>query len=207
MLKFNATFTRLELIFNELIDSYLADQVGVAKDFLNKALAAHLTQNLHDLYRGRQLVSAGTGNDQIVNHDKSLRSDKIYWLDRLHKDPYENDFFDLVDLFVAFLNRTCYAGITGYEFHYALYEKGSFYGRHLDRFKHNGNRAYSMIMYLNKDWVIADGGELRIYHPDRLQDIEPLNGKSIFFKSAELEHEVLPTNKPRMSITGWLKTN
>ena len=197
----------MKLIFNELIDSYLASQVGIAKDFLNSALAAHLTQNLHDLYCGRQLLSAGTGNDQIINHDKQLRSDKIYWLDRIHNDPYENDFFNLVDLFVAYLNRTCYAGITGYEFHYALYEKGSFYGRHLDHFKHNGNRAFSMIMYLNKDWVRADGGELRIYHPGKLQDIEPLNGKSVFFKSADLEHEVLLTNKPRMSITGWLKTN
>ena len=27
------------------------------------------------------------------------------------------------------------------------------------------------------------------------------------FKSSELEHEVLVTNKPRMSITGWLKVD
>jgi SM-20-related protein len=197
----------MELVFNDLIDSYLADKVGVSKNFLNGVLAAHLTQNLHDLYMGEQMLTAGTGNDQIVNFDNLLRSDKIYWLDRIHNDPHENSFFDLVDLFVAYLNRTCYAGITGYEFHYALYEKGSFYGRHSDRFKHNGNRAYSMIMYLNKDWVKADGGELRIYYNDTQQDIEPQNGKSVFFKSAELEHEVLITNKPRMSITGWLKTD
>ena len=31
-------------------------------------------------------------------------------------------------------------------------------------------------------------------------------GKSVFFKSNELEHEVLVTYLPRMSITGWLKT-
>jgi SM-20-related protein len=197
----------LELIFNELIDSYLADRVGVAKDFLSKTLAAHLTQNLHRLYNNEQLLSAGTGNDQLINHDKKVRSDKIHWLDRAHKDPYENDFFDLIDLFVAYLNRTCYTGITGYEFHYTLYEKGSFYCRHLDRFKNNSDRAYSMVMYLNKGWEEKDGGELRIYHIDKSQDIEPLNGKSIFFKSDELEHEVLLTNKPRMSITGWLKTS
>lgn len=197
----------MELIFNELIDSYLADRVGVAKDFLSKTLAAHLTKNLHRLYSDAQLLSAGTGNDQLINHDKRVRGDKIHWLDRIHNDPYENDFFDLIDLFVAYLNRTCYAGITGYEFHYTLYEKGSFYRRHLDRFKNNGDRAYSMIMYLNMGWEEKDGGELRIYHMDKPQDIEPLNGKSIFFKSDELEHEVLLTNKPRMSITGWLKTS
>ncbi|MCR8560099.1 2OG-Fe(II) oxygenase [Mucilaginibacter sp. BJC16-A38] len=197
----------MELIFNELIDSYLSDKVGVTKDFLSVALAADLTANLHRLYDGDKLLSAGTGNKPLVNHNKQLRGDKIHWLDRLHKDVHEDAFFDLMDLFVAYLNQTCYAGITGYEFHYTLYEKGSFYGRHLDRFKNNGDRAYSMVMYLNKGWIKKDGGELRIYHLDKQQDIEPLNGNSIFFKSDELEHEVLLTNKSRMSITGWLKTN
>jgi SM-20-related protein len=32
-----------------------------------------------------------------------------------------------------------------------------------------------------------------------------MNGKGVFFKSGELEHEVLLANKMRMSITGWLK--
>jgi SM-20-related protein len=62
-------------------------------------------------------------------------------------------------------------------------------------------------MYLNADWQPADGGELCIYHTDRLQHISPINGKSVFFKSNEMEHEVLITGKPRLSITGWLKVN
>ena len=33
------------------------------------------------------------------------------------------------------------------------------------------------------------------------------DGKTVFFKSSELAHEVLLTNKARMSITGWLKVN
>ena len=64
-----------------------------------------------------------------------------------------------------------------------------------------------MIMYLNTDWQENDGGELRIHHAAHLQNITPVNGKSVFFKSSELEHEVMLTNKPRMSITGWLKMN
>ena len=63
-----------------------------------------------------------------------------------------------------------------------------------------------MIMYLNDDWEIRDGGELCIYHENGKQNISPNNGKSVFFKSSELEHEVLVTHKPRMSITGWLKS-
>jgi SM-20-related protein len=64
-----------------------------------------------------------------------------------------------------------------------------------------------MVMYLNENWKLLDGGELCIHHTNSLEKISPLNGKSVFFKSSELAHEVLVTNEPRMSITGWLKTN
>jgi SM-20-related protein len=47
------------------------------------------------------------------------------------------------------MNETCYAGITGYEFHYAFYEEGSFYKRHVDQFQNNQGREFSMITYLN----------------------------------------------------------
>lgn len=195
----------MQQIFNTLIDSFIDNKVGIAAEFLNKSLAANLKGNLTDLYAAKQMVSAGTGNETQALHDKLVRSDVIYWLDRKHNDPHENDFFDLMDLFVAHLNSTCYTGITGYEFHYALYEKGSFYKKHLDQFRNNDSRQYSMIMYLNADWQQADGGELCIHHAGSIQTISPVNGKSVFFKSSELQHEVLLTHKPRMSITGWLK--
>jgi SM-20-related protein len=116
----------LEQSFDTLIDSFLADNVGIADNFLSVALAAHLKDNLIGLYRDKQMQSAGTGNDTLVIHDKLYRSDKIYWLDREHNDTHENSFFDLMDRFVGYLNSTCYTGITGYEFHYALYVAGRF---------------------------------------------------------------------------------
>lgn len=197
----------MEKIFNTLIDSFIDNKVGITENFLSEGLAAHLKENLKALYNGKLLQSAGTGNDTLVVHNKLVRSDMIYWLDRKHNNAYENDFFDLMDKFVSYLNSTCYTGITGYEFHYALYEKGSFYKKHIDQFGNNNSRQYSMIMYLNADWVENDGGELCIHHQDSIQNITPVNGKSVFFKSSELEHEVMLTNKPRMSITGWLKIN
>ncbi|MES2653278.1 MAG: 2OG-Fe(II) oxygenase [Bacteroidota bacterium] len=195
----------MEKIFAVLIDSFIESKVGIVNNFLTTELAQHLKQNLKDLYQKQSMVAAGIGNEAIISHNKLVRSDVIYWLDRKHNNLHENNFFDLIDRFVLFLNETCYTGITGYEFHYTLYEKGSFYKKHIDQFQHNGSRAYSMVMYLNEDWKLLDGGELCIHHDDRLQNISPINGKSVFFKSNELAHEVLITNKPRMSITGWLK--
>ena len=191
--------------FDELIDSFIENKVGLSENFLNDTLAQHLKDNLNNLYDKGKLRSAGTGNDLVVVQDKRFRSDVIYWLDRKHNDKHENDFFDLVDSFVNYMNSTCYTGITGYEFHYTLYPEGSFYKKHLDQFRNNNSRKYSMIMYLNADWEAADGGELCITQDDHFQMISPQNGKAVFFKSNEMEHEVLVTNKPRMSITGWLK--
>ena len=190
--------------FDTLIDSFIKNKVGISKNFLSLSLAAHLKENLAVLFAGKQMKQAGTGNNQEVNHDDLVRSDMIYWLDRKHNDPWENSFFDLIDEFVSHLNATCYTGITGYEFHYALYQKGTFYKKHLDQFRNNGGRRFSMITYLNPDWQLADGGELCIHQNGEKQNISPLNCKSVFFKSGELEHEVLTTNKARMSITGWL---
>lgn len=194
-------------IFNTLIDSFIARKVGVTENFLSKQLALRLKQNLVRLYAEKALFSAGTGNNTIAVQNKQVRGDVIYWLDREHHDPSENEFFDLMDKFILHLNRTCYTGITGYEFHYTLYEAGSFYRKHIDQFRNDKSRQYSMIMYLNEGWKEGDGGELCVYHETEEERISPNNGKGVFFKSSEMAHEVLLVHKPRMSITGWLKTS
>jgi SM-20-related protein len=178
--------------FDTIIDSYLDNQVGISELFLDEQLASDLRCNLAALYAGDLLKKAGTGNEEIAFVDKSIRGDSIYWLDRSHNDMVENQFLDQVDRFVEYLNATCYAGIKSYEFHYARYDVGRFYKRHLDKFKSDDSRQFSVIVYLNENWISGHGGE-------------PMNGKLVFFKSSDLEHEVLITNEPRLSITGWLK--
>jgi len=196
----------LENIFNTLVDSFVENKIGIAENFLSESLSLHLKENLIALYSKKLLQVAGTGNDAGFRQNNKFRTDIIYWLDRKHNNVYENSFFDLMDSFVSFLNKTCYTSIISYEFHYALYEKGSFYKKHVDQFKSNDSRQYSMIMYLNNEWKENDGGELCVHHKNRFENISPIGGKTVFFKSSELEHEVLTSNKPRMSITGWLKS-
>ncbi len=191
--------------FEEMIDSFLEKKVGIQEEFLALDLSVALRAHLLSLFEADKLKQAGIGNDSAFLHDKTIRGDKIYWLDRAHHNVFENHFLDLIDHFVRYLNQTCYTGITGYEFHYALYEEEQFYKRHLDQFRDNNSRAFSMIVYLNSDWQTSDGGELCIYQNGSAQRIAPTNRKCVFFKSDELEHEVLPTNVPRLSITGWLK--
>lgn len=196
----------VEEIFNTLVTRFIETKVGIADNFLSAALAKHLRENLAALYKNNLLQPAGTGSGTKPNQNSLVRSDIIYWLDRSHNDVHENNFLDLIDGFIVYLNENCYTGITGYEFHYTLYQEGSFYKKHVDQFQDNDSRKYSMIMYLNENWVKEDGGELQVHFADRTENIEPVNRKGVFFKSSELSHEVLINNKARMSITGWLKS-
>ena len=197
----------MQKVFDALIDGYLLDKVGISENFLNLALSKNLKENLVKLFEEKKLISAKTGIGNETNLNTAVRSDKIFWLDRIHENTHEIAFFDIMDEFVVYLNQTCYTGITSYEFHYALYEKGSFYKKHFDQFKSNASRQYTMIFYLNTDWKLADGGELCVYFKDSSQNISPTNGKSVFFKSSELEHEVLLSHAQRMSITGWFRAD
>ncbi|MBE0393808.1 SM-20-related protein [Flavobacterium sp. 7E] len=197
----------MENSFEALITTYIENKVGISENFLNTDLSNNLRQNLFNLQQKSLLTAAGIGNSNLISYDAEIRSDSIYWLDKKHNDPFENEFFAQMEAFILYLNESCYAGITGYEFHYALYEKGDFYLQHLDQFKSNPSRKYSIISYLNPDWQESDGGELLIHQLDKNQKIAPTAGKTVFFKSDELLHEVLLTNATRMSITGWLKSD
>jgi SM-20-related protein len=197
----------MEDCFETLIASYIENKVGISEHFLSDALANHLKENLLALHDNNLLLTAGTGNAEKLTHNTLVRSDVIYWLDKKHNNEHENAFFVQIEAFIEYLNSTCYAGITGYEFHYTLYEAGAFYSRHIDQFQDNSSRQFSMISYLNTNWEAKDGGELLIHQTNNNQKISPTQGKTVFFKSNELEHEVLVTQERRMSVTGWLKRN
>ena len=191
--------------FDILIDSYLEHKVGIDTAFLNKDLSNGLQQNILDLQYDDSMTPAGIGNNETKDPEQKLRGDKIYWMDKSHDNIFEQEFLQLVENFIDHLNRSCYTGINAYEFHYAVYEEGSFYKRHKDQFRNNNNRKFSLINYLNKNWLEEDGGQLCLYQEETVQKIQPESKTAIFFKSDEMEHEVTLCKRSRMSITGWLK--
>lgn len=192
-------------IFETIIRTYLEDGVGRSSEFIPRTLGSELKNILVQYLSMNHFIEAGIGLHQDYQKDANVRRDRIQWLEQDSQNNFEKEFFLLIDSFMLYLNQTCYAGITNYEFHYTLYEKGSFYRKHLDQFSENSSRVFSMIMYLNEDWKEGDGGELVVYQESNERIIEPKIGTMIFFNSAKLFHEVLETNVPRMSITGWLR--
>jgi SM-20-related protein len=138
---------------------------------------------------------------------KTVRGDIILWIDETLANQAELVFFNKINDFKDYLNRTCFLGINQIEFHYAIYPTGTFYKRHLDTFQNDDRRKLSIVCYLNSEnWQPENGGELVLYLNDEEKVIYPFPGKMVIFESQVLEHEVKPVNTPRLSITGWLKT-
>jgi SM-20-related protein len=191
--------------FDLLIDSYLDNNIGIDAGFLTQELSNGLQQNILQLQQDGMMTAAGIGNEQVKDIHQKMRGDKIYWMDKSHDNIYEQEFLNHIENFIERLNNTCYTGINDYEFHYAIYEEGSFYKRHKDQFKNDSKRKYSLINYLNNNWQEPDGGQLVVYQNEKTQTIQPHSQTSVFFKSDEMEHEVTTANRSRMSITGWLK--
>ena len=191
--------------FDLLIDTYLDNNIGIDAAFMSESLSKGLQENVLQLQKDDLMTAAGIGNLEIKDANQKMRGDQIYWMDKSHDNVFEQEFLQLAEDFIERLNSTCYTGINGYEFHYAVYPEGSFYKRHRDQFRNDSNRKYSLINYLNDNWIEDDGGQLLVYQNDAAQKILPHSQTAVFFKSDEMEHEVTKANRQRMSITGWLK--
>lgn len=193
--------------FDTLIDSYISNKVGIDINFLSDKLVKGLQQNISQLHSTNKMTQAGIGNAAVKDSNQKMRSDKIAQLDKTNNNAFEQEFLELAESFIAHLNSSCYTGIHNYEFHYAVYEAGSYYKKHIDQFQSDDKRKFSFINYLNDDWQEADGGQLHLYHGREVQKIQPQSKTAVFFKSNEMEHEVVLCNRSRMSISGWLKSS
>jgi SM-20-related protein len=195
----------MESQFEALIDGVMEHHYGTVDHFIPPALVSALRDHLLENFSNGAMKPAGIGRQDSYAQNLEVRGDVIHWLEKQH-NAAEKMFLDYIETFVTHLNRTCYAGINAYEFHYALYPTGHFYKRHRDQFKSDLGRKFSLVMYLNEDWTPDNAGSLVLYPEGQLPvQVLPEGGRVVFFRADELEHEVLPANRPRLSIAGWLK--
>jgi SM-20-related protein len=167
-----------------------------------------LTQRLA-LFSADDFSAAGIGRQADHTQNSEIRRDKIHWLDSTV--PLENAFLCYMDKLKNHLNSRLFMGLFSYECHFAHYEPGAFYKKHLDAFKGNTNRVLSTVLYLNQNWHREYGGELALYdsqnHDLITHKVSPCFGKLVTFLSDEFPHEVLPATQPRYSIAGWFRVN
>ncbi len=173
------------------------------------ALPADLTLELAQECRARAnlgaLQPAGVGRGSAHGVQEGVRGDHIQWLEP-GQCAAGDRYLAMLDDLRGQLNQALYLGLEDYEGHFALYPPGTFYQKHLDRFRDDDRRAVSAVFYLNSDWLPEQGGALRLYLADgRELDVLPEAGTLVLFLSADLPHEVLPATRERLSLTGWLR--
>jgi SM-20-related protein len=147
---------------------------------------------------------AAIGKNQSLQIQEAIRGDYIFWLDKETAPAATQIYLNRLNELMTYLNQALFLSLKDYEVHITLYPAGSFYKRHLDQFKQDDHRKLSVICYLNDNWQDDQGGQLRMHLPEGMVDIFPTAGRLVIFRSDQIEHEVLPSTRPRLSITGWV---
>ncbi|EGR0246760.1 2OG-Fe(II) oxygenase [Vibrio parahaemolyticus] len=188
---------------NKLIDALATDGYYIWDDFLSEGEVTQLRDCIPDNWK-----KARIGRNDDVTRMESIRSDKIQWLKPAMGQPIAN-YLSKMEEIRQEVNRHFFLGLFEYEAHFAKYEKGDFYQKHLDCFKGNENRRLTTVFYMNESWSEEDAGELVVYdlNDKEIATIPPHGGRLLVFLSEQFPHEVLPTNAERFSIAGWFRIN
>ncbi|MCC2595956.1 2OG-Fe(II) oxygenase [Pusillimonas sp. MFBS29] len=196
---------------DHLIDT-LANQGWVVCDQTIDATLRHnlYTQSATAWASGNfQQACIGRGASHLLN--PAIRGDTICWIDAATTSEAGSNFLSWSTSLQHELNRQLYAGLNSAEFHFARYQTGQGYKKHLDQHQTQRHRKISLVLYLNPQWTDSDGGELCLYAPEdenqEIQRILPQPGRLVLFRSDLFPHEVLPCSQTRCSLTGWFRTD
>ncbi len=179
---------------------YLVADQGVSDELLDRFLRAG-----EKALTSGQFKDAEIGRGQQSQTHKSIRGDSTCWV----TEDLCPDFVHFCQSLQQALNESLFVSVKRFETHWALYQSGTGYDTHLDEHQTGwaiDRRYLSFVLYLNRSWKPEDGGELELY-PDSPKSvrIQPTWGRLVMFQSDTVPHRVLPSQKPRWSLTGWFR--
>ncbi len=166
-----------------------------------------LQQEIITLDQNDALKTAGTGRGNAPVRDRSVRRDKIAWLQGTESP--QSELFGFLESLRQGLNQRLFLGLKRFEAHYATYHRGDFYRAHVDSFQGRASRIVSLVLYLNDDWQPTDGGALQVFNRESENEVSglvlPEMGRVALFMSEEIRHEVLEAHRTRYSLACWLR--
>lgn len=168
-------------------------------------LPAPLNNALLDEARHQaRLKPAGIGRQGGHQLNTEVRRDATMWFDG--NSAAQQQYLTLMAQLQQVFNRRCFLGLFDFECHFARYQQGDYYKKHVDAFSGRSNRILTSVSYLN---TVNAGGELALYNEqDQLIDkFLPTAGSLLLFESERFPHEVLPAIDDRYSIAGWFRKN
>lgn len=148
--------------------------------------------------------AARIGSSQRLQRREEIRGDSICWITPPLL-PAEQTLLEGLERLRLELNREATLGLFELELHYAWYPPGAGYARHVDQPQGRAQRQVSLVLYLNEGWTPAAGGALRMFDAAGHRDIEPIAGRLVCFLTPGREHAVLPTQRDRLSVSGWFR--
>ena len=179
--------------------------ISVRDEFLAPA-QIHSLVECAQLRRARgEFDAARIGGNRSLQRREEIRGDSTCWI-AAPLLPAELVLLEELERLRLALNREALLGLFELELHYAFYPPGAAYARHVDQPRGSTQRQVSLVLYLNEGWTPAAGGELRIFDTaDRHRDIAPIAGRLVCFLTLGRAHAVLPTQRDRLSVTGWFR--
>lgn len=200
----------MEEILDRISAEIYSNSYVVIDGFIDEEFRVALLEEQTRLLNEGKFRQAAVGSGEKKQVRTEIRNDQVLWMEADQLTPLQAAYWEKVDQVRKVLNQRCFLGLKSFEGHFARYPIGSFYIRHLDQFHQVPHRVVTVILYLNESWGPEDEGALRMYFPqedgsERIEDVLPVGGRLVVFLSGEIPHEVLPTKKERISITGWLR--
>lgn len=195
----------LQISNTSLIDDLAERKFSVQPDFFPPDLIAELLREVQASDQDGTLHQAGIGRGGNLQHQPDIRNDRTLWLNG--ESGAQNEYLRLMDALRTDFNRALTLGLFEFEAHYALYNAGGFYKKHVDSLHGQRNRIVSTVTYLTPAWREDDGGHLVLYDEadTELTRVLPRAGTLALFMSEDIPHEVLPPTRPRCSIAGWFR--
>lgn len=211
----------------------------VLENWLSNDLVEELCQDIQNLRSKGKFKVAKIGQDSTNTLDTNIRvaetcflgatklqdvpsssRNRLYQiLEQLRLDLSGNKLLDEVDLNGKLVKAAPALDASLTELLYAYYPRGGFYRKHTDAVEGSASvlRKYSLLLYLNNQWKLEDGGCLRVHldsGEDDLRpmgekpqphfvDVQPKGGTLVLFQSDRIPHEVLDTASERMAVVGW----
>ena len=161
-------------VLEKIIDDLVENGFAIIDDLLLTEQALSIKNRLLELKAEDEFKKSGIGKAVLHQVDESIRGDFIRWIETDDLHPSIECYYQFIENFIAFANRSLYLNLKDLESHYTFYPPGKGYLKHRDR---------SRIK--------------------KLQAIAPRMNRLVVFKS-EMVHEVLPSVQSRYSLTTWL---
>jgi SM-20-related protein len=192
-------------LFKSITKNISNQGYSIHPNALSPRLLSQLVDHLQ-LMPASHFKSAGIGRESNHMLNDVVRTDAISWIN--NESLAGEAWLRWTDSLQFYVNRHLFMGLFSFESHFSHYAQGDFYKKHQDAFKGEANRVLSIVVYLNREWLTEDGGELVIYTgiPELYTvKILPAFGTLVVFLSEEIPHEVLTAKRDRFSIAGWFR--